>query len=656
MGQYRGIAVAKVSVEQALAKAKSHIKKGETAEAQALYVNILKAFPNNKKAQQGLITLGGGQRSASEQGPPQAVIDQLMSLYKQGRLEAVVAQAKDLTAQFPKVIALWNMLGASAAQIGKLDQAVHAFDKMISINPNEASSYYNLGNALQEQGKLKKAIEAYNKAIALKSDYAEAHNNIGLALQELGNLDEAIEAYNKAIALKSDNTVTYNNIGNVLKEQGKLEEAIRAYNKAITLKSDYAEAFNNMGVALQELGKLKKAIEAYNKAIAIKSDYAEAHYNMGIILQVQGKLKKAIEAYDKAIALKSDYAEAYNNIGLALQGLGKLDEAIEAYNKALNIKSDYAAPHHNMSLTLLAAKDFDQGFKQNEWRWETKEFKGKYLTTSKPMWNSEKKQRILVWGEQGIGDEIMFSSIIPEIYAASSQILVKCDKRLIPLFERSFPTDITYYSLDAHVPEGEYDLHIPMGSLPLTFRKSLDSFKNSASGFLKCNTDRAESIKSKLTYEPGKKLVGISWTTKSALKNASNRNINLADLARAFVSSNTQLVCLQYGDVSNEIGAVKRDFGIDVIQFGDVDNKNDIDGLASLMGACDMVFTIDNATAHLSGALGVPTKLMLPYIADWRWSIAEESSYWYGALQLYRQSKVNDWHSVLALITQVARA
>ena len=100
MGQYRGIAVAKVSVEQALAKAKSHIKKGELAEAQALYVTILKAFPNNKKAQQGLITLGGGQRSAGEQGPPQAVIDQLIGLYNQGQSQAIVSQIHELTAQY----------------------------------------------------------------------------------------------------------------------------------------------------------------------------------------------------------------------------------------------------------------------------------------------------------------------------------------------------------------------------------------------------------------------------------------------------------------------------------------------------------------------------------------------------------------------------
>ena len=187
--------MAKVSVEQALAKAKSHIKKGEVAEAQTLYATILKAFPNNKKAQQGLTALGGGQRSAAEQGPPRGVIDQLMSLYKQGQLELVVDQAQDLIVQFPKAIAMWNMLGASAVQIGRLDQAAQAFRKMTSLNPNQASAYYNLGNVLKDQGKLEEAIEAYNKALAINPDYAEASHNMSFPLLNSGRLKEGLEKY-----------------------------------------------------------------------------------------------------------------------------------------------------------------------------------------------------------------------------------------------------------------------------------------------------------------------------------------------------------------------------------------------------------------------------------------------------------------------------
>jgi len=344
--------LAKLSVEQALAKAKSHTEKGELAEAQALYATILKAFPNNKKAQQGLTTLGGGQRSAAEQGPPQAVIDQLMSLYKQGQLELVVDQTQDLTVQFPKTITLWNMLGASAAQIGKLDQAVQAFEQIISLNPNQANAYNNMGITLQEQGKLEEAIEAYNKALALKPDFAEAYFNMGNALKDQGKLEEAIEAYNRALAIKPEYAEAYLNMGITLKNQCNLEEAIEAYSNAISIKPDNAEAYNNMGNALKDQGKLEEAIEAYNKALALKPDFAEAYNNLGIALKDQGKLEEAIKAYSKAISIKPDNAEAYNNMGIALKEQGKLEEAIKAYSKAIFIKPDNAEAYRNMGVTL----------------------------------------------------------------------------------------------------------------------------------------------------------------------------------------------------------------------------------------------------------------------------------------------------------------
>ena len=348
----------KLSIEQALSKAKSHAKKGELAEAKSLYATILKAFPNNKKAQQGLMALGGDQRSATEQGgPPQAAIDQLVGLYRQGQLELVVDQAQDLIAQFPKAIVLWNMLGASAVQIGRLDQAVQAFREIISLNPNQANAYYNLGNALKDQGKLEEAIEAYSKALAIKPDYEAALNNVVIALKTQGKSGEkrikaVLETYNKTQTLKIENANSYYSKALGLLGKGKLEEAIEAYRKALAIKPDYAEAYLNMGVALQKQGQLKEAIEAYREALAIKPDYANAYYNVADALQEQDKLEEAIEAYRKAIAIKPDYADAYYNVGIVLKDQGQLEEAIEACRKAIAIKPDYADAYLNMGNAL----------------------------------------------------------------------------------------------------------------------------------------------------------------------------------------------------------------------------------------------------------------------------------------------------------------
>ena len=277
--------MAKLSVDQTLSKAKSYARKGETEEAQKLYQAVLQAFPKNGRAQKGLNALNKPILLNSTQSPPQETINQLIALYNQGQLAAVVEQAQALKRQYPNAPVIWNFLGAAAAQTGQIDQAINAFKRVIAINPDYAEAHNNMGNVLMDQGKPEEAIEAYRKALSLKPDYAEAHNNMG----------------------------------NVLMDQGKLEKSTEAYIRAVSLKPDYAKAYNNMGVVLVGQGKQEEAIEAYNKALLLKPDYADAYYNMGLVLKDQGNLEEAIEAYKKALSLKPDYAEA-SHILSALTG------------------------------------------------------------------------------------------------------------------------------------------------------------------------------------------------------------------------------------------------------------------------------------------------------------------------------------------------
>ena len=187
--------MAKLSVDQALLKAKSHVKKGEFEEAQKLYQVVLQAFPKNKRAQQGLAALNKPKQPATSQGPPQETINKLVNLYNQGQLTAVVEQAQVLTEQYPKAFIIWNILGIAHKVLGKTFKASEAFKKVTELNPTYADGFSNLGVTLQEQGKLEEAIEAYEKALAIKPNYAEAYNNMGNALKDQSKLEEAIEAY-----------------------------------------------------------------------------------------------------------------------------------------------------------------------------------------------------------------------------------------------------------------------------------------------------------------------------------------------------------------------------------------------------------------------------------------------------------------------------
>jgi len=349
--------MAKLSVNQALIKAKSYEKKGEIKQAQKLYHKVLQTFPMNKRAQQGLAALKKSKQSVATQGSPQDMIDQLVNLYNRGQLTAVVLHAQALIEQYPDAFIIWNILGAAHKRLGKTFEASEAFEKVIEINPDYVDGHSNLGVTLQEQGKLDESIMSFKKALSLKPDYTEAHFNMGVTLKEQGKLEKAIEAYRKALALNPDYAEAYNNMGATLQGQGKLEEAIEAYKKALKLKSDYAEAYNNMGNAHKDQDKLEQAIEAYKKALKLKPDYAEAYNNMGNALKDQDKLEQAIKAYSRALSIKPDYAEAYNNMGNAHKDQDKLEQAIEAYKKALKLKPDYAEAYNNMGNAL---KDQDK--------------------------------------------------------------------------------------------------------------------------------------------------------------------------------------------------------------------------------------------------------------------------------------------------------
>ncbi len=208
----------KLNLYQALKLAKKNLKNGLSEEAKGIYQNILKKFPKNKKALDGMKALSKKviSKSSDVKDPPQDQLKSLINLYTQGQFQKTLTQGSQLLKEFPNSIYLYNTIGATNQSLGKLDEAIEAYSKALSIKPNFAEAYYNMGNALKEYQKLDEAIKAFNKAISLKPDYADA----------------------------------YYNMGNALKDQGKLEEAIEAFKKALSLKPDFSKAYYNMGIAL----------------------------------------------------------------------------------------------------------------------------------------------------------------------------------------------------------------------------------------------------------------------------------------------------------------------------------------------------------------------------------------------------------------------
>ena len=436
--------------------------------------------------------------------------------------------------------------------------------------------------------------------------------------------------------------------------KGNILEAAKLYHYFINQGLKEYRIFANYGVILKDLGKLKEAELLILKAIEMKPDLAEAHCNLGSILTDMGRLKEAELSLLKAIELKPDFAIAYSNLGSLLRDMGRLKEAELSERKAIELKPDFANAHTNLSLILLKRKNFKEGWDHFEWRWKSQtaqKLLGKKLKTSKPKWTLESKGRVLLWVEQGIGEEVLFASLIPELVEKVDKLIVKVDKRLIKLFQRSFNPDIVYIDKNYDLNEDDYDFQIPIGSLAKLFRNTNESFKKSKKQYLKAN-DVNTRIYLKKLKDINKlrfsKIIGISWRSTSKVND--KKSLSLEEFILGIYSPGICFVNLQYGDTKDEIHDIKIKYGINIYEIEDVDNFHNLDGLSSIINACDEVVSIENITLFLAGGLGIKSWILLTKDCIWYNGSTELKSDWYPSLNFVRQRNYGEWSSELKQI------
>jgi tetratricopeptide (TPR) repeat protein len=433
---------------------------------------------------------------------------------------------------------------------------------------------------------------------------------------------------------------------------GRLTEAERIYQQILAIDANQADSLNLLGMVAYQAGRHEAAVELIRKAIAINNEGASYHSNLGTVLQAQGKLEEAATCYERALALKPDLAEVHTNLGNILQAQGKLDESVAYHERALTIKPELTEAHYNLGLAQLLSGDFTSGWRNFEQRWKSKDYGTALRAYPQPLWNGEKlaSGRLLIWGEQGVGDEIMFTGLIPDVTRTGTRCLLDCDARLQPLFARSFPgIDV----ISGHVSgadlgndlEVDIAAHLPSGSLPGLFRTSNAAFAVTTSPYLVADSVAQERFRAHYADANGRRLAGLAWHTNNR-RSGRYRSIDLSLFAPLFARPDIRWVSLQYGDhdaLESQAAAASSPILID----RSVDQLSNIDIFAAQIAAMDMVVTIDNSTAHLAGALGVPVWVLLPFAPDWRWLLAREDSPWYPTMRLFRQQKRGDWQSVV---------
>ena len=519
-----------------------------------------------------------------EASPPQELINTLLEHYQNGRFSDAEKFSLAITQDFPKHQFAWKVLGAVLVATGRIYEAVHANETAVVLSSQDAEAHFNLGITFQELGRLDKAEASYTEAIALKPDYADAYNNLGNTFEKLGRLDEAEVSYNHAIALKPDYAEAYSNLGNTLQELGRLDEAEASYNQAIALRPDYADAYNNLGNTLEELGRLDEAEASYTQAIALKPNHASAHNNMGNALQVKGKLDEAIEIYKKSTLLKSDYADAHVNLSYALLNSGRLRE----------------------------------GFDEYEWRWKKNDFLSQKRHFSQLMWDGKQSltgKKILLWCEQGVGDTLMWSSSLPLVTSRAKQCILECQEKLVPLLKRSFPNvEVKAENRSLDLQRDDFDYHLPMGSLYKNFIQEL-SKPDITGAYLLPDPVRVDYWKDRLKSIGKGPFIGLGWKSANMSPRRLQNYATISELSPVLKIPNVIFINLQYSDFAEDLSKVQDELGVTVYNFDDLDHFKNIDDVAALCSALDLVVSTQSIIPLISAGVGTSTKL-----ASWKFS------------------------------------
>ena len=407
-------------------------------------------------------------------------------------------------------------------------------------------------------------------------------------------------------------------MGVVLKNQDKFAEAIEAYEKSVSLKPNYTEAYDNMGVALKNIGKLDEAIKAHKKAISLNPSYVKSYYNIGNFFREQLKLDEAIQYYRKSISLKPDYIDAYNNMGLVFYYQDKIEEAMQVYNKALSINPTSYIAHKNLSFALLRSGRVQEGLDELEWRWKSPDFLYNERSFLQPLWDGKQSlngKRILIWHEQGVGDTINWSSILPLATNRAAHCILECQEKLVPLLKRSFPNvEVKPEDRSRDLKRDDFDYHLPMGSLYKHFLQEItDNPKPDA--HLIPDPDRVNHWRGRLNLVGKGPYIGIAWKSSNMSVERLPNYSCISEWSQILSLPDVTFINLQSKDFADDLAKVREELGITIHNFDDLDQWNNIDDVAALCSAIDMVICNHGTVPLISGGVGTVTKL-----ANWRQS------------------------------------
>ena len=587
---------------------------------------------------------GDNLKDDAKQNIEQEDIQQALVFMQQGNYDSAEFIYKRLIEKGIDKYIVFSNLAIIYYMKNRIDEMIMLLKEALRLNPNHPEVLTNLGVALQKQTDLPGAIELYKKALAIKPDFLNALLNLGNALLEQGELQATVDCYKQALTIDPKSLVALINVGTALAKQRELQAAIDYYKQALTIDPKSLVVLNNLGNASKEQRKLQTAIKYYKQALAIDSKSLETLNSLGIALMEQGKLQTAIDYYRKALAIDSKSLQVLNNLGLALTEQGELQEAIILYRKAIFLKEDYYDTHYNLSPVLLLSGDYENGWREYEWRLHKKLII--YTPPQIKRWdgcNNLSENKLLLRYDGGFGDTLHFMRYIPYLIKRGMNVAFYAQTKLHGLIQASGITKEIYSPEEIYQhTTGEW---LPLQSLPKCLNVRPDNPLVSES-YIKAPQENILFWKQKLSSE-NRPIIGICWqgSPQRGLI-LRNRSFPLQTFALIIETIDASFLSLQKGFGSEQLTDCRfldRFVGCQE----EINQTWDFVENAAIVMNCDLIITVDTAVAHLAAGLGQPTWLLLQKVPEWRWGMEGDTTFWYPSMRLFRQREHGNWSEVM---------
>ncbi|MBF0588503.1 MAG: tetratricopeptide repeat protein [Magnetococcales bacterium] len=540
----------------------------------------------------------------------------------------------------------------------QIEERIKALRQTARRDPSNADLQIQLGNLLLQEGRFAAAVSSYNRSLKIRPNDLETLHNLGQALHALGQTSRAVDLFRKALDHHPDNRALINNYGQMLIAIGQYEKAEESLTHALEIHTDFPEAHCNLGNALRALERHEEALEHYQRAYAGLPDQPEVLCNLGEMLTFMGQFEQAERILRRAVELQPDFAAALNNLGVVLKDTGALEEAIDVLQQSVTLQPNLASAQSALGALLLVTGKLEQGWQHWAKRdWNVVVHSARFFHTKLPLWEGTPipGKRLLVLSEQGIGESILFSGLLPEMMQQGVQVLLECDLRMQPIYQRAMPgletcPMLTASDARALIDQNRLDLFVLSGDLGHWLRPSLDTFESHPHHFLLADESQRQRLRNRYCREGENLLVGIAWFSKHT-RYGQGKSMTLMEMRPLLQLPGVTFVDLQYGDMSAQRAALKAETGVEILYDDSIDQMQDLDGFSAQVAAMDLVVTISNSLTHIAGALGIPTWVMLGPQPYWYWTEGLERCLWYPEVRFIRQSQPYQWGPVIEQVT-----